>query len=37
MSTEDNVDVELYDRQIRLWGMSTQKLILKSNVLVLRS
>lgn len=34
MSTEDNVDVELYDRQIRLWGMSTQKLILKSNVLV---
>ncbi|KAL6936687.1 uncharacterized protein HGUI_03106 [Hanseniaspora guilliermondii] len=34
MSSEDKVDVELYDRQIRLWGMSTQKLILKSNVLV---
>lgn len=34
MSVEEKVDVELYDRQIRLWGMSTQKLILKSNVLV---
>ena len=34
MSTEEKVDVELYDRQIRLWGMSTQKLILKSNILV---
>ncbi|XBW35268.1 hypothetical protein QEN19_000836 [Hanseniaspora menglaensis] len=31
---ETQVDVELYDRQIRLWGLSTQQLILNSKVLV---
>ena len=31
---ENNVDVELYDRQIRLWGLSTQQLILTSKILL---
>lgn len=31
---DSKIDVELYDRQIRLWGLSTQQLILNSKILV---